>query len=76
MTTAATTTAALALALAPASNLTPWSATPPRSIVTLVWTRRGAGTAPTLLAAGWVTGARTRAWGLPSTHGRLRDGLW
>merc|ERR1712010_427200 len=36
MTTAATTTAALALALAPASNLTPWSATPPRSIATLV----------------------------------------
>merc|ERR1712037_890361 len=47
-------TAALALALAPALNLTPWSATPPRSIATLVWTRR---------AAGWVTGARTRAWG-------------
>merc|ERR1711934_939606 len=48
MTTAATTTAALALALAPASNLTPWSATPPRSIATLVWTRRGAGTATTI----------------------------
>merc|ERR1719432_402524 len=48
MTTAATTTAALALALAPASNLTPWSATPLRSTATLVWTRRGAGTATTV----------------------------
>merc|ERR1719264_1942352 len=48
MITAATTTAALALALAPASNLTPWSATPLRSTVTLVWTRRGAGTATTV----------------------------
>merc|ERR1712210_405921 len=46
MTTTATTTAALALA--PASNLTPWSATPLRSTATLVWTRRGAGTATTV----------------------------
>merc|ERR1719500_1513661 len=44
------TTAALALALAPASNLTPWSATPLRSIATLVWTQRGAGTATTTAA--------------------------
>merc|ERR1712212_808670 len=49
--TAATTTAAtpgLALALAPlALTLTPRSATLPRSIVTLVWTQRAAGTATT-----------------------------
>merc|ERR1719305_1938042 len=55
MITAATTTAALALALAPASNLAPWTATGRL--------RTGATWAPTLLAAGWVTGARTRAWG-------------
>merc|ERR1711936_723546 len=76
-TMAATTTAAtpgLALALAPlALMLTPRSATLPRSIATLVWTQRAAGTATTAstrLTSGMVATECAQR----TATGRLRTG--